>query len=54
MGNRYTFEDLKDEETLIKFLERVWKVGFMTGRSTDLSYTEASEMFMPDFEKELT
>lgn len=53
MSDRYTFEDLKNEDTLVKFLERVWKAGFVTGKSTNLGYNEAVKRFMPDFKEKL-
>lgn len=54
MSNRYTFEDLKDEDNLIRFIERVWKAGFLTGNSTTIPYEDAVERFMPDFKEKLS
>lgn len=31
MREKYTFEDLKDEENLVKFLQKVWVCGVRDG-----------------------
>jgi hypothetical protein len=32
MKDNISFETLKDEDSLVKFLERVWQAGFKTAR----------------------
>lgn len=51
--DRYTFENLKNEEVLVKFLERVWKAGFLTGTTIGCTYEEALARYMPKFKEEL-
>lgn len=54
MNDRYTFKELKDEELLVEFLERVWKAGFLTREFERVSYEEAIKKYMPDFKKQLS
>lgn len=52
--DKYTFEDLKDEEVLVTFLERVWKAGLWTGKNTELTYENALRQYMPKFKERLS
>lgn len=55
MKDRYTFDDLKDEEKLVKFLEKVWIAGARIGmieHDKSISWLIENE-YMPKFKEEL-